>query len=163
MQMCGDRVCSCLSSHVPLHVSLGSWFGVSKSSPTSQQQPVTACKSWKRRLVSERPRLDLQRHPLQNRRRPELNYYNRQRVSTCCSRMHAAAMAKLFAFAGYVGLMEQLYLGRETQGQMAQVMRNVFPCLKLRERLPVASICQTWYRVLPPRDAEISRAVRETR
>ena len=85
MQMCGDRVCSCLSSHVPLHVSLGSWFGVSKSSPTSQQQPVTACKSWKRRLVSERRRLDLQRHPLQIRRRPEFNY---------TPQWHAAAMVE---------------------------------------------------------------------
>eukprot|EP00439_Symbiodinium_sp_Y106_P080198 s415_g18.t4 len=40
-----------------------------------------------------------------------------------------------------------------------KVMRNVFPCLKLPERLAVASICRSWYRVLPPRDAEISRAV----
>ncbi|CAE7458135.1 Ank3 [Symbiodinium sp. CCMP2456] len=40
-----------------------------------------------------------------------------------------------------------------------KVMRNVFPYLKLPERLAIASICQSWYRVLPPRDAEISRAV----
>ncbi|CAE7397954.1 CACNA1S [Symbiodinium sp. CCMP2592] len=40
-----------------------------------------------------------------------------------------------------------------------KVMRNVFPCLKLPERLAMARICRSWYRVLPPRDAEISRAV----
>lgn len=40
-----------------------------------------------------------------------------------------------------------------------KVMRNVFPCLKMPERLAIASICRSWYRVLPPRDAEVSRAV----